>query len=453
MNRKEKIIRELKENEVDSVSFLSVDLKGRLHLLTIPANDFNEKIIDNGLGFDASSYGFAEVEKSDMVIKPDLSKYFYDPFSEGTKNVIFFTTIHYADDKRTRYENDPRYIAIKIEKAMKAKGIADTIYMAPEYEFYILEEVEYFVSDGEQYYSVQTAEGNSPYKKYHIAKPEDIYFEFRNEVTKILMKLGVPVKYHHHEVGSWGQQEIEVHLQPLLEASDNSIIVKYVLKNYSAENGLSITFMPKPFKELPGNGLHIHQFVSKNGKNIFYDQKGYGKLSKEALYYIGGILSNINSLVAITNPSTNSYKRLVPGFEAPTGINFGVANRNSAIRIPAYVKDPEKVRIEFRTPDFTANPYIAFSAIALAGIWGIENKVDPIKKGFGPAEGTKKKYKEIVPSFEDALNCLKKNNKFLLTDGGFSKGFLDSYIKFHEKEVVEIGRYPTPVEYFFYFDL
>ncbi len=446
------IKKEIKDNGVEFIGFLSLDIKGKIHILTIPVKDFTDDLIENGLGFDASSYGFSDVENSDMVIKLDIERYFYDPFLEP-KTLIFYTTIHYADKKRTRYENDPRYIALKIQKMLKKEGIADTIFMAPEYEFYLFRDVFYEIGDNYQSFEVESIEEKTPYKRYHVAPPDDVYFELRNSVSKILLNLGVPVKYHHHEVGVYGQQEIEVHFQPLLKSADDAVLVKYIVKNFFKQHGILATFMPKPFKNHPGSGLHIHQFLSKDGKNVFYSKNGYGNLSDTAMYYIGGILKNINSLVALTNPSTNSFKRLVPGFEAPTGINFGIANRNSAIRIPAYVNKPEKTRIEFRTPDFTCNPHIAFSAVSLAGIYGIKNKIDPVSSGFGPAEKKKgRKFRETVDNLIEALNHLEKNNEFL-TSEGFSKNFIKKYVSLYKKEIIEIQREINPVEYYYYFNV
>ncbi len=452
MNNFEEILKIIKEEEVRNIALLSVDIRGRIHLLTLPSKMFSDEFVKNGVGFDASSYGFAPTESSDMVLIPDLNNYFIDPFREA-KTLNFLTTVHYADKKRTRYEGDPRYIAEKAEKILKKYKIADYSLWGPEYEFFIFNDAHFSTEDGNSYIEIDSIE-ESNFKSYHIAPPEDLYYWFRDEAVAIMESLGVDVKYHHHEVGIWGQQEIETKFETLLKAADDAIIIKYILKNLAAENELKITFMPKPLKNQAGNGWHVHQFLIKNRKNAFYKEGEYGNLNQTAHYYIGGILYHINSLIAITNPSTNSYKRLVPGFEAPTGINFGVGNRNSAIRIPGYVNNPQETRIEFRTPDATANPYLALSAMLMAGVDGILNKIDPIKKGYGPADKhTKKKFKEIEADPFKVLENLKKDNLYLLRDNVFEKALLDKFIKERYKEFRELSLFPNPAEFAFYFEL
>ena len=440
----------LQSNGAENIGLLTVDLRSRIHLLTLPVAAVTEATLEEGIGFDASSFGFASTESSDMVMRPDLKAWFVDPFREK-KTVNFLSTIHYIDKDRTRYEGDPRFIAEKAEASLKTRKIADASFWGPEYEFFVFDNAEFECRPEHTFFSLESGE-ESIYKSYHTALPEDKYCWFRDDVVSILDELKVPVKYHHHEVGQWGQQEIETRFEPLLKTCDNSVLIKYVIKNVAKSNDLAVTFMPKPIKIQAGSGWHYHQYLVKGGKNAFYQAGKYANLNETALFYIGGILSHLNSLVGITNPSTNSYKRLIPNFEAPTGINFGIGNRNSAIRIPGYVAREDETRVEFRTPDATCNPYLALSATLMAGIDGIVEKVDPIAKGYGPAD-PKKKYKEIEGNLQQALANLKKDKGFLLRDGVFSEVLVDKYIADRNKDCVEVSLYPTPAEYLYYFDI
>jgi len=442
----------ISKEKIEYIALLSIDIKGRLHTLTLPSESFNESFVNGGVGFDASSYGFAPIENSDMVLIPDLEKYFVDPFKEK-KTLNFLPTVHYTDEKRTRYEGDPRFIAEKAENILKNFDIADYSLWAPEFEFFLFENIDFGINDGDNYIYIEPGE-YSHEKSYHIAPPEDRYFWFRDNTVSILQNLGIRIKYHHHEVGKWGQQEIETKFEKLLETADNAVIIKYILKNYANINNLALTFMPKPLKNQAGNGWHLHQYLVKNKNNAFYEKDRYGNLNKTALFYIGGILYHINSLISFTNPSTNSFKRLVPGFEAPTGINFGLANRNSAIRIPGYVNNPQKTRMEFRTPDATANPYLCLSAVLMAGIDGIINKIDPIEKGYGPAEpNSDKEFKEIEADPFKILENLEQNGKYLFRKNVFEKSLIDKFIKLKHKEYIEIAKSPTPPEFIYYFNI
>ncbi len=452
MNNFERLSTLIKKEDIKNIALFSITVKGKIHMLTLPSKMFSKDIIENGVGFDASSYGFSPAENSDMVLMPDLNNYFIDPFRE-TKTINFLTTVHHADKDRTRYEGDPRYIAEKAEKILKKHKIAEYSLWGPEYEFFIFNDINFSAEDGNSYIEIDSLE-HSEFKSYHIAPPRDTYYWFRDEVVSTMESLGIEVKYHHHEVGIWGQQEIETKFETLLKAADNAVIIKYIIKNLAELNGLKITFMPKPLRSQAGNGWHVHQFLMKGEKNAFYQKGKYGNLNDAGLYYIGGILNHINSLIAITNPSTNSFKRLVSGFEAPTGINFGVGNRNSAIRIPGYVNNPLFTRIEFRTSDATANPYLSLSAMLMAGIDGIINRINPIKKGYGPAEpSVRKKFKEIETDPFKVLENLKKDNDYLLRDDVFEKALIEKFLKEKYSEYIKLSSYPNPIEFSYYFDL
>lgn len=443
----------VESKHIEMVDLKAVDLLGRIHHVTLPIESFDEKVIEEGVGFDGSSYGFLKVEQSDMVLRPDLSTAFVDPFAE-VPTISMLCTIHLTDPSRTRYIYDPRYIVEKTIKFLRDNHIADEIMWGPEYEFYLFDEVEFYAEPDSCGYHILCQE-EIQHNAYHLERPEDRYFDFRNKAVSILMELGIPVKYHHHEVGRRGQQEIETQLAPTLTTADNSVIIKYILTNLAFQTGIYITFMPKPFEKEAGNGWHLHQYLKKNGLNLFYKEGNYANLSEIALFYIGGILKHAKSLCAFTNASTNSYRRLVPGFEAPVAITFATANRTSAIRIPAYVREPQKTRIEYRPPDFTGNPYLILSAIALAGIDGIINKIDPVKEGLGPFEEDVSKLEgkiEMLPkSLSEALQALKEDHKYLLQGEIFTEELLERWIRLKEKEISFVEHKPHPAEFLLYF--
>ncbi|MCX8011449.1 MAG: type I glutamate--ammonia ligase, partial [Ignavibacteria bacterium] len=415
------------------------------------------EIVKNGVGFDASSYKFSKVENSDMILIPDLNSAVVDPFREAP-TLSFFSNIYLTDNKRSRFEQDARFVAEKAESLLKKLKIADESWWGPEFEFYIFSNVEYDTRTASSFYNVEHAEefyGSA----YHAANPFDIYDDFRDEACAYLKKLGVKVKYHHHEGGERGQQEIETYFMNLLEAGDKTIITKYTLFNLSRLHNLFITFMPKPMFQQSGNGLHVHQFLTKNKKNIFYKKGAYANLSQTALYYIGGLLKHASALSAFTNPSTNSYKRLVPGFEAPVAISFGQANRSSAIRIPKYINDPQMTRLEYRPPDATANPYLCLSAMLMAGIDGVINKIDPTKEGFGPYDTNIFDIDRHSPihflprNLDEALDALEADNAFLKRESVFTEGLINQWVKLKEEEIKSIATMPHPFEYKMYFNL
>ena len=443
--------------EVEFIDLKVADINGRMHHLTLP---FSEKILDtllrDGVGFDGSSYGFKKVENSDMIMKPDLDTALVDPFRQAP-TLSFLTRVFNTDTNNTPYQFDLRNMAESTEKLLGKYNIAASSMWGPEFEFYIFDDAQYSSDAQNSFFKIASREesiGNG----YHIANPFDTHDDFRDKATKILQKSGIEVKYHHHEVGNLGQQEIELLFNPLLQTADNISMGKYILHNLARENDLFLTFMPKPLYQQAGSGLHLHHYLcSENGQNAFFEGGKYANLNETALYYIGGVLKHAAALCAFTNPSTNSYKRLVPGVEAPTAINFGQANRASCVRIPRYVKDPERTRFEYRPPDATANPYIALSALMMAGLDGVLNKIDPRKEGFGPYEAD-----EFDPSIEinylpfsitRALLALEEDYEFLLRDGIFSQALVEHWIKIKNDEFNHISNWPSPIEYSLYFDL
>ena len=448
----------IKKNKIQVIDLKALDLVGRLHHISLPVyKDTLKKIVDEGVGFDGSSYGFRKVENSDMILMPDLNTATIDPFREEP-TLSFFSHIHLTDEKRTPFNQDGRFLAKRAEALLKKVTGADKSWWGPEFEFYIFSNVEYDTRTSTSYYKVEHVE--EFYKKaYHAANPFDEYDDFRDQLTKLLIQQGVKVKYHHHEVGERGQQEIETYFSDLLASGDNIVTTKYILFNFAEKHGLHITLMPKPMYQQAGNGLHLHLYLTKKGKNIFYKKGAYASLSEIGKYFIGGLLKHAPAVSAFTNPSTNSYKRLVPGFEAPVALTFGQGNRASAVRIPKYVKNPDETRIEYRPPDATMNPYFGMIAIILAGIDGISKKIDPIKEGFGPydknflEDDSVDKIHFLPRGLAEAMDALEADNKFLKQGNIFSDELLEQWVKVKREEVHSIGTMPHPFEYKMYFSL
>lgn len=448
----------IKKHKIEVIDLKAIDLTGRLHHISLPVyKDTLKKIVDEGVGFDGSSYGFRKVENSDMILVPDLDTARIDPFREAS-TLSFFTHILLTDEKRTPFNQDGRYLAKKTEALLKKTTGADKSLWGPEFEFYIFSNVEYDTRTSTSYYKVEHVE--EFYKRaYHAANPFDEYDDFRDQLTKLLIEQGVKVKYHHHEVGERGQQEIETLFSDLLSAGDNVISTKYILFNFAEQRDLHITLMPKPMYQQAGNGLHLHMFLTKKGKNVFYKKGEYGNLSEMGRFFVGGLLKHARALSSFTNPSTNSYKRLVPGFEAPVALTYGIGNRASAVRIPSYIKNVNETRIEYRPPDATMNPYFGMIAILLAGIDGIVSKINPVKEGFGPYD---KNFMEddsieqihfLPRNLEESIDALEADNDFLRRGNIFSDELLEQWIKIKREEVHSISTIPHPFEYKMYFNL
>ena len=469
----------VKKHDVKMFDFKEIDLEGRWHHLSIPVERFSRELLEKGIGFDGSSYGFLTVEKSDMVFIPDLSSAFVDPMIEEP-TISMIGDIYKIDGEYVRFEGDPRYVAEKAEKFLKDTKISDNCLFGPEFEFYVLDNVEYRNEMNHIEVHLDSAQAgwnaiDSPYddlyrnkgykvmghKGYHADQPQDVSYNLRNIMVRALEDNGVPVKYHHAENGGPGQVEIELSFATLREMADRTQKLKYFVKNIAVKNGKTVTFMPKPFYGEAGNGMHVHLQMFNEGRPIFYDEKGYSNLSPTALYAISGILEHAAALTAFTCPSTNSYKRLVPGYEAPVTICFATANRSAVIRIPGYAIKPEDKRFEFRPADATSNPYLCYSAIVMAAIDGIQKKSDPTKRGFGPydknmyflTEEEKKVVKGLPKSLEEAADALEKDYEFLLNGGVFSKGLIDDQLKKIRKDAEEVAIVPHPLEFKKYYDL
>ncbi len=464
-----------REHGLQMVDFKMIDLMGRWRHLTIPVERFNEEIFQSGIGFDSSNYGYAPVEKSDMVFIPDLSTAFVEPFTE-VPTLSMIGDVFVIDEPPRGFDQDPRTIAAKAEAYMRSTGIADTMKTGPEFEFYVFDHVSYEVSpqstgfriDAEQaiWNSGIDHQQNLGYKVphkggYHMTAPMDILYDLRSRMSRALEERGVMVKYHHHEVGGPGQLEIEVESGPMRAMADATMLIKYMVKNIAFAEGKSVTFLPKPIFGEAGSGMHVHMHLFKDGKPVFYDPAGYSGLSQTALYFIGGLLEHARALCGITNPSTNSYKRLVPGYEAPVSVCFATANRSAVVRIPDYAKAPEQKRFEIRSPDATCNPYFAFSAILMAGLDGVVRKLDPVELGYGPYDVNlynlpveeQKKIKSLPRTLDEALDALEADHEFLLQGGVFPKRLIEVWIERKRQEARRINLMPHPAEFAAYYDL
>ena len=459
----------IKDQEIEFIDFRLIDIFGGLRHLCIPACRFNEKTLTEGIGFDGSNYGYAGVENSDMVFIPDLSSAWIDPFVERKTLSMFADVKVIGAEENHDYDHYPRNVIKAALKSLKDNDIADEMLIAPEYEFTVLDEASWDLSPQHMSYSIKSSEtasdlgnGNIIAKGqgYHCSLPMDSTHDLRNDICTVMSDAGIDVKYHHHEVGESGQLEIEVELGEAAKLADQTILAKYIIRNTAQIHGLIATLMPKPVYGEAGNGMHIHMLLKKDGKNVFYDQKNYGKLSQTALYFIGGILSHVRSICAFTNPTTNSYKRLVPGFEAPVTIGYAMANRSAVVRIPAYVKSTDKIRFELRNPDATCNPYFAIAAIIMAGIDGIRNRIDPSGRNWGPfdfnlfdlSKEEKKKLEHLPASLDEALKALEDDHDYLTRDGVFPKELIDSWIEAISEEERLVNIMPTPAEFSRYFN-
>ncbi len=460
----------ISEQNIEFVNFFLGDIDGRLRTVSIPADTFSEKIMEQGIGFDASNFGFAEVDRSDKVLKPDLNFGFVDPIDDEHRVLCFFCNMLEVDSS-ARFTQDLRHLVPKTLDVLKEEGIADSAMAGVELEFHVIDQLFSVRTPREQSYRIETSEMVSPpggeelyriapKRGYFRAEPNDHLFSIRSEIVSIYRQMGLDVKYHHHEVGS-SQAEIEFNLTPIEEAADGTVLAKMLAHRIAHRRDKIITFLPKLFPQEPGNGMHVHHYLSKDGVNVFHDDDGLYHLSDLALSYIAGILDHASSLLALTNPTTNSYRRLVPGYEAPVKAVFAEGNRSAAIRIPGYVKDPAERRFEFRTIDATCNPYMAFAGIMLAGLDGIRRKLDPTAEGFGPFETNLydlpdeelKRIRSFPESLGEALDALETDREYLTRDGVFPDYLLDEWISTKRKDIEEMRVVPHPWEVARYYDI
>jgi len=465
------VMKLVKEKECTFVDFRFVDTKGKEQHTTVPISAFNEDKFESGHAFDGSSIaGWKGIEASDMLLMPDPTACYIDPFYEESTLVITCDVIEPSDGKG--YDRDPRSIAKRAEDYLKSTGLGDAAYFGPEPEFFVFDGIRWgadmqgcFVkieseeapwSSGAEFEGGNT--GHRPGKKggYFPVSPVDTFQDMRSEMCLILENyMGIPVEVHHHEVAGQGQSELGTKFSTLTQRADWTIWQKYVVQNVAHSYGKTATFMPKPVVGDNGSGMHVHQSVWKNGENLFAGN-GYAGLSEFALYYIGGIIKHARALNAITNPGTNSYKRLVPGFEAPVKLAYSARNRSASIRIP-HVANPKGRRIETRFPDPLANPYLAFSALLMAGLDGVQNKIHPGEAAdknlydLPPEEDAK--IPTVCHSLDQALECLDKDREFLTRGGVFTNSMLDAYISLKMEEVTKFRMTTHPIEFEMYYSL
>jgi glutamine synthetase len=451
--------RRIEEEEIGFVDFRVVDLVGRWRHISIPVARFTEALLRDGIGFDASNYGYRRVAGSDMVLIPDLGT----AYTEERDGELILTLIAdiYDAVTRQRAAADPRGVAQAAVSTMRKRGVADEILVSPEFEFYVFDAVRFESGVGRSCIEIETMEGcayrdsSVPFAgappAYHAPFPEDRLFGLRCEIARQAEAAGVDVKYHHHEVGPFGQHEIELGFAPLVKMADTTLLMKSLVRSIAAESGLTATFLPKPMAGQAGNGMHLHQYLVKAGTNRFQGTEG---LSDLALCYIGGLLVHGRSLMGLTNPSTNSYRRLVPGYEAPVNFVFGSGNRSAAVRIPTYARG-EETRMELRTMDATCNPYLAFAAILLAGLDGIERKLNAKDLGYAlEAEAYDHATGETTPrSLEEALGALESDHDYLTAPGAFTEAGIEDWIRAKQQEAAAVALHPHPHEYALYYDL
>lgn len=451
-----------------------IDLPGLWQHFSIPVSELDEKLFEEGLGFDGSSIrGFQAIDESDMLLIPDPATAVMDPFTAVPTLVLICN----VKDPVTMqpYSRDPRYVAQKAELYLKQTGIADTIYMGPELEFFILDSVRFDQSYNYGFYYLDSEAGfwnsgkegtpdrpNLGYKPrykqgYFPVPPMDHFQDIRSEMVLALEAVGVQVEVHHHEVATAGQAEIDMRFDTLTRMADKVMWYKYCSKNTARKHGKTVTFMPKPIFQDNGSGMHTHQSLWKAGKNLFFELGGYGDISKTALYYIGGVLKHAPALCALIAPTTNSYRRLVPGYEAPINLVYSQRNRSACVRIPMYSRSEGTKRIEFRTPDPTCNPYLSFAACMMAGLDGIVNKLDPGKPvdkdlyELPPEEA--KGIKQLPGSLDMVLSILEKDHDWLLKGDVFTPDLIETWIEYKRKNEVDAIRLrPHPYEYALYFD-
>ena len=461
------------ERGVQMVDLKFVDLPGTWQHMTLPIGALDADDFESGLGFDGSSIrGFQEIHESDMLLMPDSATAFIDPYyTRPTLSLICSVADPVLGEP---YARDPRFVAQKAERHLVASGIADVAYFGPEAEFFVFDHIAYEQVEHRAFYEIDSGEGfwntgspastspNLAYKLrqkegYFPVPPADSLANLRSEMVATMESLGIRCEFHHHEVSSGGQGEIDMRFQPLLRMGDQMMIYKYVVKNAAAAAGKTATFMPKPIFEENGSGMHVHQSLWKDGDPLMYGSDGYAHLSDLAKHYIGGLLTHAPALLAFCAPTTNSYRRLVPGYEAPVNLVYSARNRSACVRVPMYHEAPKAKRIEFRSPDPSANPYLAFSALMMAGLDGIKRELDPGEPLDAdiyelPVE-TLARIATVPSSLDASLDALEADNAFLLEGNVFTPGLIEAYVRYkREAEIDAIRMRPHPWEFALYHD-
>lgn len=467
----ESVLKFIKDNRIKFVDMKFMDFPGQWQHFTVPVSQFNAGSFEDGFGFDGSSIrGWKAINESDMLLIPDANTMFVDPFIEAPTVSLICDV--YEPATKEKYSRCPRNIAQKAVAHLNSTGIADTVYFGPEAEFFVFDDVRFDSQPNCSFYIVDSVEGrwnsgreeypNLGYKPrykegYFPVPPTDALMDLRNEMVLNLENCGIEVEAQHHEVASGGQCEIDLRFTPLVKAADQLLMFKYIVKNTAKMHNKTVTYMPKPIFGDNGSGMHVHTSLWKKGKPLFAGA-GYAGLSEMALYFIGGLLKHAPSLLAFTNPTTNSYKRLVPGFEAPVNLAYSQRNRSASIRIPMYSSSPKSKRVEFRCPDPSANPYLAFSAIMMAGLDGIINRIDPgeplDKDIYDMAPEELKNVPSTPGSLTEALKALSDDQEYLLKGDVFTEDVIETWIKYKiDKEVKPMALQPHPYEFNLYYDV
>ena len=475
----EEVSKYCKENGIQIIDFKFNDLPGLWQHFSIPVSELSDSIWTEGIGFDGSSIrGFQAINESDMLLMPDASTSIRDLMLEVPTMSIICDIFDPAAGKA--YSRDPRFIAKKAEAYLKATGLADTAYWGPEMEFFIFDNVQFEQNEHTAYYNVDSVEGswntaraenidndgnahNMGYKPrykegYFPVPPHDSLQDLRSKIILKMMESGIPIEVHHHEVATAGQCEIDMRYNTMVKMGDQMQWYKYIVKNMCKKDGKVATFMPKPLFRDNGSGMHVHQSLWKDGTNLFFDKNGYALISQMAKYYIGGLLKHADALMAICAPTTNSYKRLVPGYEAPVNLVYSARNRSASVRIPMYSTNPRTKRLEFRCPDNTANGYLCLAAMMMAGLDGIQNKIDPGQPAdmnlYELSKAEAAKIRTVPASLEASLDALEKDHEFLMRGGVFTQDVIDVWLEYKRTQEVDAIRLrPHPWEFHLYFDI
>jgi len=467
------VVRLVQDQNIEVVDFRFCDLPGLMQHFSVPAHELSEEAFEDGYGFDGSSIrGFQEIQESDMLLIPDPNTAVIDPFrTHPTLNINCFVRDPVTGES---YSRDPRYVAKKAEDYLRGTGLADTAYFGPEAEFYIFDSVRFDQNQNSSYHFVDSIEGawntgrdedggNKGYKPrykegYFPVAPMDHYQDLRSEMVRQLEAVGIAIEVQHHEVGTAGQAEIDMRFDSMLKMADQVMLYKYVVKNVALQHGKTVTFMPKPIFQDNGSGMHVHQSLWKGGEPLFFDETGYAGLSDMARWYIGGLLKHTPAVLAFAAPTTNSYKRLVPGYEAPVNLVYSQRNRSASVRIPLYSKSPKAKRLEYRCPDPSCNPYLAFSAMLMAGLDGIQNRIEPPKPldkdlyDLPPEELAQ--VPQVPSSLEAALEALEADHKFMLVGDVFTQDVIDTWIEYkRSREIDAVRLRPHPWEFYLYYDI
>lgn len=463
------LLKFIKDERVEYADIRFTDLPGLWHHVTIPIEELNEEAFENGVGFDGSSLrGWASIHESDMLLRPEANRFWMDPFI-SRKTICLIADVIDPLTKQD-YPLDPRGAARRAEAYLRRTGIADVAYFGPEAEFFVFDKISYYADIDAAGYKIESDEAvwssrertNGGYQIRHKEgyvplPPLDRLHDFRSEVADYLRRVGINVECHHHEVATAGQCEVDFKYANLVKTADNVMLFKYTVKNLARQFGKTATFMPKPMFGDNGNGMHCHQSLWKNGEPLFAGEH-YAGLSQTALYYVGGLLKHAPAIVAFAAPTTNSYRRLVPGFEAPVNLAYSRRNRSAAVRIPMYSSSPQAKRLEFRPPDPSCNPYLAFAAMLLAGLDGIRNQIDPgpplDKDIYDLSPEELKEVPSLPGSLDEAITALEQDHEFLMAGDVFTEELIDRWIRYkREREIDVVRMRPSPIEFTLYYDI